>query len=145
MGAVGGCSRVVPARPPSPLTRLLHNLAVVPAQQIVLNKNLSSLYTLFYSDIYNSVGPAHYKPFNPAHDKALRPAHDKALSPAHNETLSPAHDEAISPAHDAAVHEVCGINMRICRDSGATTGFDTGMFITVKHPFIERFCNFLLI
>ena len=42
MGVVGGCARAVPAWPPSPLTPFLHNLAVVPARQIVLN--LSSLY-----------------------------------------------------------------------------------------------------
>ena len=53
MGVVGGCARAVLARPPSPLTPLLHNLAVVPARQIVPNS--SSLYTLFYSVIYNSV------------------------------------------------------------------------------------------
>ena len=53
MGVVGGCARAVPARPPAPVTTLLHNLAVVLSRQIV--QNLSSLYTLFYSVIYNSV------------------------------------------------------------------------------------------
>ena len=33
MGVVGGRTRAVPARPPSPLTPLLHNLAVVLARQ----------------------------------------------------------------------------------------------------------------
>ena len=33
MGLVGGCARAVAARPPSPLTPLLHNLAVVLARR----------------------------------------------------------------------------------------------------------------
>ena len=49
---VGGCARAVPARSPSLLTPLLHNLSVVPAWHIVPNS--SFLYTLFYSVIYNS-------------------------------------------------------------------------------------------
>ena len=72
MGVVGGCARAVPDQPPSTLTPLLHNLLLntgtIFAPEIYLRQtgkcavsNSSSLQTLFYSVIYNSVDYTHYQ------------------------------------------------------------------------------------
>ena len=63
-GVVGGCGRAVPVRHPSPFTPLLHNLTHSLHLKYTCSKlavsNSSSLYTLFYSVIYNSVVQIYY-------------------------------------------------------------------------------------
>ena len=61
MGVVRGCTRAVPVRPPSPFTPLLHNVTQSLHLKYTCSKravsNSSSLYTLFYSVMFNSVVP----------------------------------------------------------------------------------------